>query len=136
MAKSVKPTNGDVINKRKNIEVPTTEEIQTDGWEKQKKHAKQDAEADASKETPATGGDIVYLNRMIEKMNEDSDGLANAILEIHTAIGMLQEKIDKHDGMLKFTYAICQNPGIKEIADANRDRIAKTGFSFVPKTRK
>lgn len=111
----------------------TTDDVIIWTQEKDKKHARSESEADGSKDTPVTGGDIVYLNRMIESMQSQIDNCGSAISEIHTGIAEIQEAIGKLEGMVKFCYAICQNPGIKDLADANRNRPRAGGFSFAPK---
>lgn len=129
----IAPRAGDTLRKRKEIEVPTVEEIQAAGNEKAKKFAREEAEKDGCRDTPATGGDIVYINRLIEDMSTRIDNCGSAISEIHIGIAEIQEAVQKLDGMMKFCYAICQNPGIKDIADANRGRPRAGGFSFAPK---
>jgi hypothetical protein len=48
------------------------------------------------------------------------------------AISELSEELQKAQGMLKFCYAICQNPGIKDLADRSKvsaiGAFAKGGF--------
>lgn len=69
---------------------------------------------------------MASLERQVEEM-------ADAFAGVSSALSVFNEELAKAQGMLKYCYAICQNPGIKDLADANRDRAARgplANFSF------
>lgn len=51
-----------------------------------------------------------HLERQVEELGQS----------VGSALTQLHEDVSKCQGMLKFCYAICQNPGIKDLADRNR----------------
>lgn len=71
------------------------------------------------------GDRMEALERQVEELTNGANTMLAALTEMN-------EELAKAQGMLKFCYAICQNPGIKEIADANRARAASSlgGLSF------
>jgi len=46
------------------------------------------------------------------------ENLTNAFNDSLMTIAAIQEDLQKAQGMLRFTYAICQNPAIKDIVDS------------------
>jgi len=47
--------------------------------------------------------------------------LEGGMNQITQALTEMNEELAKAQGMLKFCYAICQNPGVKDLADRSRD---------------
>lgn len=49
------------------------------------------------------------------------DDFESAFNNLVAAVTELSEQLDKAQGMLRYCYAICQNPGIKNLADQNKE---------------
>lgn len=61
---------------------------------------------------------IESMNARIESLEVQVENLTNAFNDSLTTIIAIQEDLQKAQGMLKFCYAICQNPAIKDLADS------------------
>lgn len=74
--------------------------------------------------------------KVLEETLKDHESAINALVE---ALRESDEKLGRAEGMLRFCYAICQNPGIKDLADRNKASAASSlrplGMRFNPGAR-
>jgi hypothetical protein len=65
----------------------------------------------------------------LERMEALERQVEEFINSTATAFNEVTEELQKAQGMLKFCYAICQNPGVKDLADRNRGPSAASALS-------
>lgn len=65
--------------------------------------------------------DVSDDRKRIEVLEEglaDHETAFNALVD---AVREIDDKLGRAEGMLRYCYAICQNPGIKDLADKSKD---------------
>lgn len=55
---------------------------------------------------------------VLEAALADNESAFNNLVD---AVREIDEKLGRAEGMLRYCYAICQNPGIKDLADRSKD---------------
>lgn len=82
---------------------------------------RRDSDTDAASDR----GRIEVLEAALADHESAFNNLVDAVREI-------DEKLGRAEGMLRYCYAICQNPGVKDLADRSKESAAKTlgHFSF------
>lgn len=74
---------------------------------------------------------VSYLSKAdCERINDNIVEVRQRLEQLAEGLSELYDRCDKFDGMLKYCYAICQNPGIKELADQHRDRGGPRRFKW------
>lgn len=88
--------------------------------------------------------DAIKLPRRDDNPSDDGlsariEALEAKLVDFETAFNNLvdacretDEKLGRAEGMLRYCYAICQNPGVKDLADRSKESAAKSigHFSF------
>lgn len=90
--------------------------------------------ADEAAKLPRRDGpsaDASALDR-IAALEEKLVDFETAFNNLVDACRETDEKLGRAEGMLRYCYAICQNPGVKDLADRSKESAAKTlgHFSF------
>lgn len=71
-----------------------------------------------SEDVRAIGNDTGVSAQVLANRLDDFESAFNNLV---AAVTELSEQLDKAQGMLRYCYAICQNPGIKALADSNKE---------------
>lgn len=93
-----------------------------------KKAADEAAKLPRRDDPPADAGALLRITALEEKLVDFETAFNNLV----DACRETDEKLGRAEGMLRYCYAICQNPGIKDLADRSKESAAKniSHFSF------
>lgn len=65
--------------------------------------------------------DVTDDRKRIEVLEEALADHESAFNNLVDAVREIDEKLGRAEGMLRYCYAICQNPGVKDLADRSKD---------------
>ena len=94
-----------------------------------RKKASDEAAKLPRRDSPSSdAGALARITALEEKLVDFETAFNNLV----DACRETDEKLGRAEGMLRFCYAICQNPGIKDLADRSKESAAKniSHFSF------
>lgn len=86
-----------------------------------KKAADEAAKLPRRDDPPADAG----LSARIEALEEKLVDYETAFNNLVDALRETDDKLGRAEGMLRYCYAICQNPGVKDLADRSKESAAQ-----------
>lgn len=67
---------------------------------------------------------LVGIDARVESIEATMVDFQTAFNNLVDALRETDEKLARAEGMLRFCYAICQSPGIKDLAERTKDRVS------------